>query len=93
MDLIQGAIFGAVFGFGTAITGIAKNRNKPDYEFDPVKAATTIAITTLAGAYMGVQNMPFTNESIGVIVSGFASVGITEWVSNAIKSIWRHLQR
>lgn len=88
-SLYIGILGGAIFGFGTAVTGIFKNRKKEDYVgFDWVQTGTTIALTTIAGAIIGSQNLELTENALAVTGSSLAAVGASEWVGNIIKGIW-----
>jgi len=87
-ETITGALIGAGFGLGTAITGLLKNKTKPEYEgIDYWKAAPTVIITGIAGGYMGASGMTLETTSLASIASGLAAVGVTEWVTNILKAI------
>lgn len=88
-EIIIGIATGAIFGIVTAVGGILKNKTSADYKgIDWTKAAPTILITAIAGGYMGMQGMALTDIGISTTVTGFAAVGITEWVNNWFKGFY-----
>jgi len=78
---------GALFGFATAVTGIAKN--KPNGErIDLKKAIPTVVVTAIAGGVVGANGLPITEASLTTITAGLATVGATEWITNIVKGIY-----
>lgn len=92
MDLL-GAGMGLVFGLGTSLTGIFKNKTSADWNgIEWKKALPTIILTTAAGAVVGAQGIPITGTAIDSVLTTFSAVGITEWLGNIIKGLWSRAQ-
>lgn len=93
-EILIGLATGFSFGVATTVTGLLKNKTKPEWEgIDYWKAAPTIIISGLAGAYMGASGLALSEPILTATVTGLTAVGVNEWISNGIKAIKNWLSK
>jgi len=83
-----------MFGLGTAILGILKNKSDPtktpeEKKISIKKALPTLILTTIAGIWIVANDMPFTDGSIDLALAGLASVGAAEWVNKGLNIVYK----
>jgi len=89
--MLTGAGIGFLFGLGKMLTGIAKNKADSGFQGSYTKAATTLVISTIAGASIEASGMPVLEDGIMVATTGLIAVGIDELVENILKAIKRKI--
>ena len=93
-QVITGALIGLAFGIGTSVTGLLKNKTSEEYKgINYAKAAPTIIVTGIAGAYLGTTEMPMDTIVLGNVAAALAAVGVTEWITNIGKAIWQRFKK
>lgn len=95
---IESVVTGAVFGAATGVLGYLKNKVDPnkkdkDKKFEVGKVAPTVILTTLAGIYVFVNDLPPTDSSMALAFAGLASVGAADWIDKLLKVVLRVVKK
>ena len=89
-DVLDGVIVGIISGVLLGGSGYFKTHKKD--KFDKFKLGSTIVLSATVGGYLSYIGIPVTETAFATAMTSMTTMGITAFVENILKGIWRKLK-